>query len=333
MFTTVGIICHGDADGLCSAAIVKSAYPGAEIYFSKPATLHKDIREFEKKINLDVLYILDVAINAKNKDFILERLKKSKEKYHIKFYDNHLLPNGLTSVIMEEEYVNEYYYHVNSSSAAATFEKVYGTEFEEIVKNRKYALLAAYGSISDYAKDCEFLEKILRIWDESSIYFQAYLLKQASRIIESENLKRTIINKLSVGILPSEITEIDKAAQDASREVDVAVPFIVQNATKFGDIGIIFDCPVASMGHNAFVTATMTQARIGIAVRREGDYAILILRKQHGELINLGEIANLISFEFDECEGGGEIATAGIKCPFVFVDDVIKKIDAVIQKF
>ena len=44
---------------------------------------------------IDVLYILDVALNPKNLQFTLERLKKSKLKYEIYYYDNHLMQEYL----------------------------------------------------------------------------------------------------------------------------------------------------------------------------------------------------------------------------------------------
>ena len=225
-----------------------------------------------------------------------------------------------------ETHVTEYRNVKFSSSAATTFMAMYGDTEEIILKNRRQALLGAYGSISDYAKNCNFLAKVDNIWDESSIQFQAFLLKQASRIIESDNLKRIIVNKLSVGILPSEISEVAKAAQEASREIDVAIPFIKKNAIKIGDVGIIYECPVASMGHNAYVTATMTNSRIGVAIKNNGQNSRLVLRKRKYELFHLGDLASQIGKQM-ACDGGGEMATAGITCPSDRVDDAIRLID------
>lgn len=283
---------------------------------------------------IDVLYILDVALNAKNLQFTLERLKKSKLKYEIYYYDNHLMPEYL-DIKDFETHVTEYRNINFSSSAATTFMAMYGDKEETILKNRRKALLGAYGSISDYAKNCTFLAKVTNIWDESSIQFQAFLLKQASRVIESDNLKRTIVNKLSVGILPSEISEVAKAAQEASREIDVAIPFIKKNAIKVGDVGIIYECPVASMGHNAYVTATMTNSRIGIAIKKNGENATLVIRKRKPELIHLGDLANKVAKRLEssgngDISGGGEMATAGISCPNLIVEDAIRMIDEII---
>lgn len=278
--------------------------------------------------HIDALYILDVALNPKSLQFTLERLKKSKLKYDIFYYDNHLIPEDIDLAELEE-HVTEYRNVEYSSTAATTFMAMYGNSEEIILGKRRQALLGAWGSISDYAKNCGFLEKVNNIWDESSIQFQAFLLKQASRVIESDNLKRTIVNKLSVGILPSEISEVDKAAREASREIDVAVPFIKKNAITIGDVGVIYECPVASMGHNAYVAASMTSSRIGVAIKKNGENARLVLRKRKHELFHLGDLANKISRQLG-CEGGGEMATAGITCPKDRVDDALRLIDEVL---
>ncbi len=274
---------------------------------------------------IDVLYILDVALNPKNLPFTLERLKKSMLKYEIYYFDNHLIPEHL-DVSDLRTHVTEYRNIEFSSSAATTFMALYGDTEEIIVNNRYQALLGAYGSISDYAKNCSFLADVNNIWDESSIQFQAFLLKQASRIIESDNLKRTIVDKLSVGILPSEIAEVDKAAREASREIDVAIPFIKKHAIKIGDVGVIYECPIASMGHNAYVSATVTNSRIGIAVKKNGEMSRLVLRKRKQELIHLGDLASKIGKRL-ECDGGGEMANAGITCPNHIVEQVIRLLD------
>ncbi|MHA2252878.1 MAG: DHH family phosphoesterase [Candidatus Kariarchaeaceae archaeon] len=316
---------------MCAAAIVKSVYHGAEVFFSRAPQLHKDIRELEKYMKqIDVLYILDVALNPKNLQFTLERLKKSKLKSEIYYFDNHIIPEFMDRKDLEThvtKYRNEKFY----STAATTFITLYGNTEEIIVNNRRQALLGAYGSISDYAKNCPFLATVNNIWDESSIQFQAFLLKQASRIIRSDDLKRTIVDKLSVGILPSEIAEVDKAARDASREIDVAIPFIKKNAIKIGDVGVIYECPVASMGHNAYVTATMTNSRIGIAIKKNGEYARLVLRKRKSELIHLGDLASKVGKQL-EIDGGGEMANSGLTCPSHLIDEVIQLIDQMLTQ-
>jgi Single-stranded DNA-specific exonuclease len=59
------VLAHGDADGVCSAAVVKAALAGeyetVRVYFTRPVDLVKDFEAFAEG---DV-YIVDVAIDEK----------------------------------------------------------------------------------------------------------------------------------------------------------------------------------------------------------------------------------------------------------------------------
>lgn len=176
--SNVGIVAHGDADGICSSAIVKTKYPGALVLFTTASNLHKTIKEIDRWAKtLDTLFIVDVAINPKRQEFVLERLIKVKEKFEVYFIDNHLLPWEIESADIEKidihNYVDHYLRRENCSSSAMTFAAIYGDGPEAIMKHREAALLGAYGAISDYAKRCDLLEDIISIYDETSIYYQA----------------------------------------------------------------------------------------------------------------------------------------------------------------
>lgn len=322
----VGIIAHGDADGICSAAIVKSLYPGADVIFTRANQLHKAIKDLEIRIiTLDILFILDMAINPKKKEYVLQRLEKASKKYKIYYFDNHTLPKG-----MEREEISKFMVKFISkrtwSSSAVTFTTLFGDKPENLKNSRYQALLGAYGAISDYAKECPLLLSILELYDESNTYYQAFLLKQASRVIDKDNVKRVIVDKLSVGILPSEIFEVVEAAREASREVDIAVGYIHDHAKKVDQIGVIFECPVASMGHNAYIASTITQSSVGVAIRRSQGNAYFVLRRRHHCKVHLGELANSVADDLD-CDGGGEEATAGITAPDSSISKVLERIN------
>ncbi len=331
MKTNVAIISHGDADGICSAAIIKSIYPGARVVFSKPSLLHKAMRSVERSMKtIGKLFIVDLAINPQVRDFVLARFKAASEKYPIYYFDNHSLPPDLSHEEIKS-LTHEYRQSISCSTSSITFEALCGFDSENPIKNRKQMFLAAYGAIADYAKNCKLLKLILDLWDEASIYYQAFLLKQACRIIESDSLKRTITDKLSVGILPSEIFEVVEAAREASREVDVAIDFIAEHAIRYGQLGVIIECPIASMGHNAFIAATSTNSNVGVAIRRVGGNARFVLRKKHNFPIHLGKIASKIASSLS-CDGGGEESAAGITAPEELIPQVLDALNAIIDK-
>jgi len=60
----VRILCHGDTDGLCSAAIARAVFPVAEVRFTRPVNLLRDLLETEPG---STVIILDIAINETQK--------------------------------------------------------------------------------------------------------------------------------------------------------------------------------------------------------------------------------------------------------------------------
>lgn len=72
---TLTILTHGDSDGVCSASVVKAAvadeYDNIIVYFTHPAGLVNDVREFAQ----GDLIILDVAIDEKSAASLTEFLK------------------------------------------------------------------------------------------------------------------------------------------------------------------------------------------------------------------------------------------------------------------
>jgi single-stranded DNA-specific DHH superfamily exonuclease len=276
------------------------------------------------------LFIVDIALNPQVKDFVLARFKTASEKYSIYYFDNHSLPPELTEDEIKSV-TKEYRHSITCSTSFITFDALYGLDPLHPIKNRRQMFLAAYGAIADYAKKCDLLKLALDLWDEASIYYQAFLLKQACRIIESDSLKRTIADKLSVGILPSEIFEVVEAAREASREVDVAIEFVAEHAIKYGQLGVIVECPVASMGHNAFIAATTTNSNVGVAIRRIGGNARFVLRKKHDFPVHLGKIASIIAVSLN-CDGGGEESAAGITAGEELIPQVLQALNTIIDK-
>lgn len=309
-----GVIAHSDADGMAAASVLKMRFPAAQILFSRPSTLHKDIKQLEHQMKrMDELYILDIAINAHVLEFVQDRLRKIKERNKVFFFDHHTLPNHF-AVDDLRELVTDVDIRPEWSTSAIAFAYFYGEERKDLIQHRRGALLGAIGALADYARGCPHLLRVLDLYDEAFVHYQAFLLKQASRRIESEKTKRWIIRSLAAGMLPSEITEIRDAAAEASREQEAALNFIEQQAFVHGDIGIVLDCPVASMGHNAHLASTLTDSLLGIAASRVGGMYDLSLRRQARCKADLSLLTKLVVNKMS-IVGGGEAARAGFSVP------------------
>ena len=87
----IKILTHGDTDGICAAALARSRFPNAEIWFTRPIRLLRDLNAIEPG---DAVMIFDVAINENQKDQIFERMRELAQKDEVFYADHHPLPPG-----------------------------------------------------------------------------------------------------------------------------------------------------------------------------------------------------------------------------------------------
>lgn len=66
------ILAHGDADGICSAALILSRYPDARVWITAPAGLLKDL----KSCKSDNVFICDIAISERDKNEIFSEFSR-----------------------------------------------------------------------------------------------------------------------------------------------------------------------------------------------------------------------------------------------------------------
>jgi len=95
------VLAHGDADGVCSAAVVKAAlageYEAVRVYFTHPVDLVKDFGAFAEG---DV-YVVDVAIDEKT----AEEVRRAFRGYggRVVYIDHHPLSVDLPGVEVVHE--------------------------------------------------------------------------------------------------------------------------------------------------------------------------------------------------------------------------------------
>ncbi|MFW9995110.1 MAG: hypothetical protein ACFFD4_23940 [Candidatus Odinarchaeota archaeon] len=337
----IGILAHSDGDGLTSAAIIQNRFPAATVYFSNAISLHKDVRFIVKQLgdSPDHLFIVDLAINPRIANKILEILKTLPENCQIHYYDHHDLPDGFIGHFSSQ--MTDIVHDVNTSASCATLKGIHQLEHpsltgdcltrEYLINNRTIAWLAAFGGISDHKENSADVRSILDVYDQALLFYQAFSLKNACRKIQNERAKRNIIRALSVGILPSEIDSVREAAIQSAREGMAAIDFIKIHAATFRNITWIWNCPVGSAGMNAFMTATLRNTRVGIACHSNGLNVDMSIRKQHyQEFLNLHKITS----KAVQCvggQGGGSPDETGARIPEGKFKEFIRELDGLID--
>ncbi|MEE9594403.1 MAG: DHH family phosphoesterase, partial [Candidatus Hydrothermarchaeales archaeon] len=137
------IYSHGDADGICSAALLYKAHPTAELWITTPVGLLKDL----KSCNAERVYMGDIAISERDKAQLFEEFKRISDNGELVYIDHHPLPlETLTSDIP----VSKVVWDTGKSASELVF---------RFLGDAEGSHLALFGAIADYRDATDFVIK------------------------------------------------------------------------------------------------------------------------------------------------------------------------------
>ncbi len=321
---TAKILAHGDADGICAAALVKARFPEAEVWFTRPITLLRDLNEVEVGT---LTFILDLAVSETHKEEIFKRMRELAQKDEVLYIDHHPLP---PDTLKKDVPATQFAHERGASTSEITFRL-----FESDI-NPDLDRVALWGAIADYCEETEFVRDGLSKYDRRTIYMEAGLLSQAlAEAAGDYHFKRDVVHKLAQGKPPTEIQEIvDRALKATKREWDVW-RYVKEHVTREGNIAIIYELPSGSMGKAALYALGVTGADVGICTRKDDDEVDVSMRRRAGVKIDLNEMLRHISSRLGG-SGGGHEGAAGATIPTnlfnTFIETVKKEISPVISR-
>ncbi len=313
---SITILTHADTDGICSAAIVLSKHKDGKIFFTKPVSLYRDLRD----VKSDKIIICDIAINRRDaKDIV--RLLKQKD---ITYFDHHPIPENITKDQIECKFI-----HSTKSSAS---ELVYKHLKKDIPRERVW--IAIYGAIADYVADTSFIKKRVKNWDIRALYYEASTLSLGitENGFSRYHSKRQIAELLSQGRNPSEIKDLAEAAKRAVGKEFELYKIIKNRAIKHNNIGYAEDVPnFGFRGPSALFAATITDSPVGMSVYFTGRHIDITMRSRNGKIP-----LNTVAYEaanFVGGSGGGHPTAAGCRIPPRTFGRFLKKLDEMISAY
>lgn len=318
------ILAHGDTDGICSAALVKARFPEAEVWFTRPITLLRDLNEVELGT---LVLILDVAVSETHKGEIFKRMRELAQKDEVLYIDHHPLP---PDTLKKDIPATQFAHEIGASTSEITFRL-----FESDI-NPDLDRVALWGAIADYCEETEFVHDGLSKYDRRTIYMEAGLLSQAlSEAAGDYHYKRDVVHKLAQGNPPTEIQEIvDRALKSTKREWGVW-RYVKEHVKREGNIAIIYDLPSGSLGKAATYALGVTGGDVGICTRKDDDEVDVSMRRRAGVKIDLNEMLRHITARLGG-SGGGHEGAAGATVPAdlfdTFLETVKKEISPVISR-
>ena len=294
------IFAHGDTDGICSGAIALAANPEAHIFFTNPYGLAEDLNAARDN---DTIIICDIALTGSNLDRILQRFSSIAGKGNLTYIDHHPLPEAVSKDRMPGRVV-----HSLDSSASELAYSLFQSAL-----NLFYARVAIFGAIGDHQDNTPFIHKLLKRWDDRTLYFESGILIQG---IEGQKrnyeLKRNIISNLARNIPPSADDQLIELAVQQTRLEESAIRELITQVKVKGKIAYTFNFPFA-LGKTAIYAMGFTDALIGVACEEWKGVIDMSLRTSNRE-IDLNRLLRWIVPKLGGT-GGGHRAAAGARIP------------------
>jgi RecJ-like exonuclease len=316
----ITILSHADGDGICAAALIKTIFPDAYVFFTKPVSLYSDLKDIKSK----KIFICDIALTKKHAKDVVELMKRKRAE--IFYFDHHVIPEDVGSALEKIKKLNLIHDENKSTS-----EIVYRYFEKKLPKERIW--IAIYGAIADYSDDTKFIIEKLKSWDKRALYFEVSTLVLGIKTDEfgSYDAKREIVAKLAEGKNPSDIRGLVKSAKEAVNREFELYEIVKRNAETFGSVGFVKDIePFGFRGPLALFAATVTGKKVGLAIHRRKKYFDITMRTRNYN-IELNKIAEKAA-EHVGGSGGGHPHASGARVPITALREFLKKVDEFVEK-
>lgn len=299
---------HGDTDGICAAALAKVRFPEAEVWFTRPITLLRDLREIQ--VGTAVL-VLDVAISETQREQIFERMRELAKKDEVVYIDHHPLP---PETLKRDVPATQLVHALGASTSELTF-RLFQSDLDPDLDR-----IALWGAIADYAEETDFVRNGLSKYDRRTIYMEAGLLSQAlGEAAGDYHYKREVVLKLARGVPPSEISEVVERAIKATKREWEVWRYVKEHVQREDNIAIVYDLPSGSLGKAALYALGVAGADIGICTRKNENEVDMSLRRRVGVKIDLNALLRHITARIGG-SGGGHEGAAGATIPIELLD-------------
>lgn len=292
------IFTHGDCDGICSGAIVKSALPESALFFTSPVSLLGELNNLT--VSYDTIVICDIAIDEKTCVQLEKKLNELAEVSKVVYIDHHPLP--------EKGYNKDWFYH----DTCSTSEQAYRI-FERKL-SRDMRRIAIYGAIGDFSETA-VIKKWERDWDTRTLYFYAGALIQGITYAGRDyDYKRRIVDALSEDTPPTQIEGLLEAAIIASRREEEIRILVRQKVVKLRKLAYVVDIN-GYMSKAAIYAASYGNALVGVSCEYRPHKHVydLSIRLRNGG-VDLNTILRRISLAHGGT-GGGHPFAGGARIP------------------
>ena len=189
------MIAHGDEDGVCSAALLERASPGARVLISGPGELARTLLNLPQGSRVAVV---DVALPVNYSPVI----KAAERMSFLHYIDHHPLPRGLRG--NEKDLPFSLIDRDLEACASELVHKRFG--------DQSSAPLAVYGAIGDYMDQTAYVQALLEKQDRRTVYFEAAMIGYAISERHNSSFSARLAHELATYVRPGYIMGLELLA-------------------------------------------------------------------------------------------------------------------------
>ena len=309
--TKAKIVCvshEEDADGICSAALIKQAFGGETILVDYPGMMDS-MEPLRNDETLKDVFICELGLNKKNElEFVELLLTLRKRKVKVTYIDHHDLDR---KIIRKLEQNNVKVLHDTNE---CTTVQVYNAFKKKL--NDHAAFVAACAAITDYMEDRPLGSKALQIFDRQFALISATVLTY--NIVGHQNdpdYLLYLVDELSESKYPHEIPNSYEFAQMQVGKLAEIISKVKKSLKVKKNLGYMEITDSGASGAVNFVLG-LSGKDVGVAYKERVDYGIYAVSVRGSKTckIHLGKLVNKLSTKFGG-SGGGHDKACGASIP------------------
>lgn len=294
--TTVCLSHKEDADGICSAALIKAIFGGDSILVDYPGQMDS-LEKLKHDKTLKKLFICDLGLNKKNQDVFIEIMTELKNNgISITYIDHH---DASASVITR---LTKLKINVIHDIKECTTVQVYDKYKRKL--SGHFRFLAACASITDYMDDRKKASQLLQIYDRQFTLINATVLTY--NIVghqKDPDYLLYLVDELSNSKYPHQIPNSFEFAQIQVEKLSLMIDKIKKNMKKMSNLGYVEIFDSGASGAVNFVLG-LSDKNVGVAYKERSEHGVyaVSIRGSKSCKFHLGRIMNNIA---SKCGGSG----------------------------